>query len=104
MLAVDNNATQFSSTPTQSERFNKVPGKFKSSTQAADAYQGALSKLACNVYILGGFIENAESVIERFNLRDEKWEVVNKLLNNRTKFATIPLPEQRILLMGGKRV
>lgn len=57
-----------------------------------------------SIYVIGGFVESTEAVIERFDLEKREWEVVHKVLNNRTKFVALPLPGNKVLLMGGKRV
>lgn len=56
------------------------------------------------VYVMGGFQENSENSIERFDLHTGKWEPFCSLATQRTKFCSVPLPNGNILLMGGKQV
>lgn len=54
--------------------------------------------------VLGGFIEDADGTIEKFDSSKLQWETLPTKLNNRTKFAAITLSTGTVLIMGGKQV
>lgn len=60
---------------------------------------------ASSIYVMGGFIEDSQCFVERYDLQKEKWEIAGTFNNNRTKFSSLVLPNSKsILLLGGKQV
>jgi hypothetical protein len=53
---------------------------------------------------MGGFIENSQLYIEKYDVQKSRWELAGQFSNNRTKFTSIVLPNNNILIMGGKQV
>lgn len=79
--------------------------------EVADIAQNKLDfSLLCqhatsSIYVMGGFIEDSQHFIEKFDIQKGKWEIAGTFINNRTKFSSLTLPEQGvILIMGGKKV
>lgn len=55
------------------------------------------------IYVIGGCAENSQLAVERLDLQKGSWELAGALLGNRSKFASIVLPDTgNILIMGGK--
>jgi len=56
-----------------------------------------------HIYTMGGFIEDSQPFIEKYDVQKGKWEIAGTFMNNRTKFSSLALPEYNsILIMGGK--
>ncbi len=56
------------------------------------------------IYTMGGFVEDSQHFIEKFDIQKGKWEIAGTFVNNRTKFSALPLPNSgSILIMGGKQ-
>ena len=57
------------------------------------------------LYVMGGYIEDSQHFIEKYDTQKGKWEIAGTFVNNRTKFSCMALPESGIILiMGGKQV
>ena len=58
-----------------------------------------------SIYVMGGFIEDSQCFVEKYDIQKEKWEVAGTFNNNRTKFSSLVLPNSKsILILGGKQV
>lgn len=55
------------------------------------------------VYVMGGFVENEETVVERYDIHRGKWETACSMKSARTKFSSVALPNGNVLIMGGKQ-
>jgi len=56
------------------------------------------------IYTMGGYVEDSQHFIEKFDIQKGKWEIAGTFVNNRTKFSALPLPNSgSILIMGGKQ-
>ena len=57
------------------------------------------------IYTMGGFVEDSQCFVEKYDLQKGKWEIAGTFYNNRTKFCSLVLPQEgTILIMGGKMV
>jgi len=55
------------------------------------------------IYTMGGYVEDSQHFIEKFDLHKGKWEIAGTYVNNRTKFSALALPSSgSILILGGK--
>ncbi len=58
-----------------------------------------------HIYTMGGFIEDSQPFIEKYDVQKGRWEIAGTFMNNRTKFSSLALPDYgSILIMGGKQV
>jgi len=56
------------------------------------------------IYVIGGFVENSQLQIEKYDVQKAKWEIAGSLECNRSKFSTVVTPSNNILILGGKLV
>jgi len=95
-------------------QYNLTQGDTRFSTTLGDivdiTHQKLDFSLLCQqassyIYIMGGFVEDSQCFVEKYDLQKGKWEIAGTFYNNRTKFSSIVLPHAgTILIMGGKQV
>ena len=61
-------------------------------------------QISSYIYVVGGFIDNGSCNVEKYDIQKGKWDIAGNLLNNRTKFSAVVLPNENILILGGKQV
>lgn len=57
-----------------------------------------------SIYAIGGFIESTEATVEKYNIKDDEWEVVSTIGSIRAKFVALRLSDEKILILGGMAV
>jgi hypothetical protein len=49
-------------------------------------------------------LDDEELAVERLDINKDIWDYISSLSNKRAKFASVVLPNNNILILGGKQV